>query len=255
MTPRTLSKSASVHQKQPDAKVATVCPCPCGSASGVAAMAAAGAGLISRMPMKPPLSHTYPAARASATTRIQRCGCITRCPSGVGNEFHGDAVHAVPLARRFGTVGKDMTQMAAAAEAVHLRADHEKASINRGSDGVRERRPEAGPSGPAVVLRGRREKWLTASRTHECPLPSFVVQRAAVCALGPPLPEYAELLRGQPGTPLPVRLVHSKPVGVRTGAYGLRTAEPCCNGRKSKDRPDDSEELAPALHEVKGNPN
>src|SRR5262245_54644852 len=177
MTPRTLSKSASVHQKQPDAKVATACPCPCGSACAVAAMAAAGAGLISRMPMKPPLSHTYPAAMTSATTRIRRCGCMTRFPSGVGNEFHGDAVHAVPLARGFGTVGKDMTQMAAAAEAVHLRADHEKASINGGSDSVCERCPEAGPSGPAVVLGGRREKWLIASGTHERPSPGFVVQR------------------------------------------------------------------------------
>jgi hypothetical protein len=71
------------------------------------------------------------------------------------------------------------------------------------------------------------------------------------------LSEDAELLRGEPGTPLPFRLAHSKPVGVRgvrAGAYRLRTAEPCSNGRKSKDRPDDSEELAPALHKVKGNP-
>ena len=79
-------------------------------------------------------------------------------------------------------------------------------------------------------------------------LPGFLVQRAAVWALGSTLPEYAELLRGEPGTPLPFRLAHSKPVGVCAGAYRLRTAEPCCNGRKPKDRPDDSEELAPALH-------
>jgi hypothetical protein len=38
------------------------------------------------------------------------------------------------------------------------------------------------------------------------------------------LPEHAELLRGQRGTPLPFRLVHSKPVSVRAGAYRLRTA-------------------------------
>ena len=77
---------------------------------------------------------------------------------------------------------------------------------------------------------------------------SFVVQRAAVWTFGPPLPEHAELLGGQRGTPLPFRLVHSKPVGVRADAYGLRTAEPCRYGCKSKDRPDDSEERAGALH-------
>ena len=77
---------------------------------------------------------------------------------------------------------------------------------------------------------------------------SFVVQRAAVWTFGPPLPEHAELLRGQRGTPLPFRPVHSEPTGVRAGAYRLRTAEPCCYGCKPEDRPDDSEELPTALH-------
>ena len=82
-----------------------------------------------------------------------------------------------------------------------------------------------------------------------------MVQRTAVCAFRPPLAEYTELLRGERGTPLPFRLVHSKMTGVRARAYRLRTAEPGRKGRKPQDRAKDSEELAPALHGVKRNPN
>jgi hypothetical protein len=69
ITPGTLSKSASVHQKHPAANVATASPF-------FGALAACCAADADPTPTKAPLSQLYPPARASATTRIHRCARI-----------------------------------------------------------------------------------------------------------------------------------------------------------------------------------
>ena len=89
---------------------------------------------------------------------------------------------------------------------------------------------------------------MAARRAHERAVALFVVERAAERALGAVLAQHAVLLAVSAARHSSSVLFTAKRVGVRTGADRLRTAEPRCDRRKSKDCPDDSEELAAALH-------
>ncbi len=59
------------------------------------------------------------------------------------------------LAGRRRTVVEDMTQMTAAAAAVHFGAYGKQAAVDRRGDGIGQRRGETRPAGAAVVLRRR----------------------------------------------------------------------------------------------------
>src|SRR5438067_786090 len=68
------------------------------------------------------------------------------------------AVHAVALACRARTVGKQVAKMPAAVRAVDLHARHAVAAIGRRLDSTFEGPKETGPAGAALELRVRREE-------------------------------------------------------------------------------------------------
>src|SRR6185369_7080841 len=67
-----------------------------------------------------------------------------------GHELERDAVVAPPLPRGLRAVVEHVTLMAAATDAVILRARHQQGEILLGTDVARNRREEARPAGPAV---------------------------------------------------------------------------------------------------------
>src|SRR4029078_1440573 len=73
-------------------------------------------------------------------------------------ERHGNAVHAVPQPRGSRAVLEHVAEVAATAMAVHCRAGHAEGFVLGGAAGVLDRRPEARPAGPAIVLGIRGEQ-------------------------------------------------------------------------------------------------
>src|SRR4029079_460788 len=74
--------------------------------------------------------------------RYPKSALRLRAPS-LRLEVHGDAVDAVAQMRRRRTVLEHVPQMAAAAAAMHLGADHAVAAVGRGFDRARDRIVEA----------------------------------------------------------------------------------------------------------------
>src|SRR4051794_20377434 len=77
---------------------------------------------------------------------------------GSRREHQRDAVHAVALAGRRRAVVEHVTEMAAAAAAMHFRARDAERAVFAGRHGVIERRPETRPAGVAIELGVRREQ-------------------------------------------------------------------------------------------------
>src|SRR5687768_4080537 len=98
---------------------------------------------------------------------------------GLRIERHRDAVHAVALAGGLRAVREHVTEMPAAFRAMHLGASHAVAAVGLRVHGVRERRPETRPAGPALEFRFGVEQGLATTRTAERARPLFLVQRAA----------------------------------------------------------------------------
>src|SRR6056297_723206 len=73
-----------------------------------------------------------------------------------GHELQRDPVQAMALACRLRPVVEDMTEVTAAAAAMHFGAHHEELAVGLRADGIGQRLPEARPSGAAVVLVLRR---------------------------------------------------------------------------------------------------
>src|SRR6266851_4026336 len=96
-------------------------------------------------------------ARTGATTVGTSAIALARLFSG-GHEIERCAVHAIAEPGGGRPVVEDVAEVAAAAAAVDLGADHEEATVARGPDGTLERRPEARPPGPAVELGLRGEQ-------------------------------------------------------------------------------------------------
>src|SRR6056297_3064298 len=67
-------------------------------------------------------------------------------------EHQADAVQAVPLARGGGPVIEDMAQVAATARTVAFGAHPQQFAVRLGPDRARQRLPETGPAGAAVIL-------------------------------------------------------------------------------------------------------
>jgi hypothetical protein len=74
------------------------------------------------------------------------------------DEIEGDAVQAVAEPGRRGTVLEHVAEMPAASATMHLGPDQEQATLLRGANAARERRPEARPTRAAVELGLRREE-------------------------------------------------------------------------------------------------
>src|SRR5687767_11208356 len=74
-----------------------------------------------------------------------------------GREGQRHAIDAITQAGWRRTVGKHMTEMAAALAAMHFGSAHAEAAVNGLADRARERRKEAGPAGATLELSIRDE--------------------------------------------------------------------------------------------------
>src|SRR5258706_2118829 len=159
--------------------------------------------------------------------------------SGTGSgsarrEGHRDAVHAVAQAGGTGTVVEDVSEVAAAAPAVHFRARFAERAVFARGDRVIERRPEARPAGMAVEFRARREEVEPASRAAEHAGPMFVVERAAVGPFGALLAQHGVLCGSEQAAPFLVGMNHFETLGglVRGRRSCGQRAPAGCHGKR-----------------------
>src|SRR4029079_10443691 len=115
----------------------------------------------------------------------------------VGLEIHRYAIDAIAQSGGRGAVREDVAEMAAAAAAMALGADHAIGTVVRFFDRARFRIVEARPAGAALELFLRLEQFLTAARAGESAGALLVVQRAASRPLGAVLAHDLELLGRQ----------------------------------------------------------
>jgi hypothetical protein len=108
-------------------------------------------------------------------------------------EIEGHTIHAVALAGGLRTIVEDVAEMATAAAAMHLGSGRKEAAVGFGFDCLIKRRPEAGPTRPAVEFGIRSEQRLTATGTMVNPRAVLFVERARPGAFGPVLPQYPVL--------------------------------------------------------------
>src|SRR5262245_57915142 len=113
--------------------------------------------------------------------------------------------------------------MAAAAPAMHLRAQHAPAAVRGGADGVVERLIEAGPASAAVELGGRGEQRQVAAGAVVHAGPILLVERAGEGALGAVLAQHIVLLGREQLLPLLVGLGDLEGLG---GGGGLCLSSP-----------------------------
>src|ERR1700681_4262173 len=93
-------------------------------------------------------------------------------------EGQGDAVHTVPHTCRVRAIREHMTEVPAAARAVHFDTRHAQGGICRRLDTVLERLEEARPPRAAFKFRVRRKQRLAAGATLESPGPFLTIERA-----------------------------------------------------------------------------
>src|SRR6185436_13308204 len=92
------------------------------------------------------------------------------------DELQREAVDAVAQPRRLRSVLEHVTEMPAAAAAVHGRAYRPETAVVGRGDGVRKRLPEARPTRAAVELHVGREQRLVAAGAVEDALAVLAVQ-------------------------------------------------------------------------------
>jgi CRISPR-associated endonuclease/helicase Cas3 len=145
---------------------------------------------------------------------VKEVAGVVAFPSSTRLRFEVErrAVDAIPKARRRRAVREHVAEMTAAGAAVHLRARHPVAPIDRGADGAVERREKAGPSRPALELPVRHEERLAAPRAAERAGPVLAEECARPGRLGGVPPEHGVLFGGQQPAPLLIGLRHPEPV-------------------------------------------
>src|SRR5262245_4794628 len=136
-------------------------------------------------------------------SRIQ--GCAT-APSALRRslrlKIHRHAVDAIAQVRRRRAVLEYVAEMAAAAAAMHLGADHAVARVGRGLDSARHRVVEARPAGAALEFLLRHEQRLPAAGAAEGPGALLVIERTAAGRLGAVPAQHLVLLGRQQAPPL-----------------------------------------------------
>src|SRR5439155_20443075 len=100
-----------------------------------------------------------------------------------GLEPRGHPVHAVALTGALRSVREHVTQVTAAARAVHFRAAREETAVLARPHGTGERLEEARPAGTAVELGVRGKQRLAAGRAAEGAGACFVIEGAGAGAL------------------------------------------------------------------------
>lgn len=127
------------------------------------------------------------------------------CHSGsFGLEIERNSVHTVSEPCRAGAILENMAEMALAPRTVHFRTHHPVGAVAGRLDSVLDRGIETGPASPAIELRVRRKKLLTAPGASEDSLTVLLVEGAAPRSLGAVLPQHLILLGGEPGAPFVV---------------------------------------------------
>src|SRR6516164_9131524 len=168
------------------------CRTPCGSSSSAPACA-------------PPRARR---ARRSNCS-IRRNVVLTSPETGRDSlrlEVHRHAVDAIALVGRRGAVVEDVAEVAAAAAAMHLGAQHAIAAIDLLLDRARNRIIEARPAGAALEFPGRHEQRLAAAHTGKRAGALFVVEGAAAGRLGAMRAHDPVLLGREQAPPLLVRV-------------------------------------------------
>src|SRR3954470_1476853 len=143
--------------------------------------------------------------------RYPKSALRLRAPS-LRLEVHGHAVDAIAQMRRRRTVLEHVPQMAAAAAAMHLGADHAVAAVGRAFDRARDRIVEARPAGAALELLLRCEQLLSAPRAGERAGAFLVVERTGAGTLGAVAAQDVVLLGGEQLAPLLVTVGDRKPL-------------------------------------------
>src|SRR5262249_2601411 len=146
---------------------------------------------------------SWPAA-ASRKCRRRRCRfismrcapCASRCfaPGSLRLEVHRHAVNAVARVGRGGAVLQNVAEMAAAAAAMHLGADHAPTAIGGALDRARLRIVKTRPAGAAVELGLGDEQRLAAAGAGERAGTLLVIERATARPFGAVLAHDVELL-------------------------------------------------------------
>jgi hypothetical protein len=121
-----------------------------------------------------------------------------------GFECQGQAVHAVAQAGGLGTVVEHVAEVTATTPTMHCGARHAKRGVGLGRDGVVERRPEAWPSGAAVVFCGGGEQVEVTAGAGKVAMSRLVQQRARERAFRLALPQDRILSRGQQPVPFQI---------------------------------------------------
>src|SRR5579859_7727791 len=133
-------------------------------------------------------------------------GWQRRCASGTRScllrlEIHRDAVDAVAQVGRRRAVVEDVAEVAAAAAAMHLGADHAVAAVGRRFHGAFDGVVEARPAGAAVEFLLADEQRLAAADAGEGAGTLFVIEGAAAGRLGAVLAHHPVLLRREQASP------------------------------------------------------
>src|SRR5689334_16037926 len=187
--------------------------------------------------------------RGTFAGRATIAGCFRPAPSARLRprrmEHQREAVHAIAQAGRLRAVVEDVAEMAAAAAAMHLGAQHAEGTVLGGADGVFERLVEARPAGPAFELGIGGEQRQVATGAGEDALAMLLEERAGAGALGALLAQDLVLLRRQLRAPLGVGLLDLE---FLAGAGG-REPEPT-EGGKTKQARDRSQQNTAIKHWV-----
>src|SRR5262249_26133948 len=117
-------------------------------------------------------------------------------------------------------VFKDMTEMTAAAAAMHFGADHAVTAVGRGLDRAWLGIVEARPAGAALELGLGDEQFLAAAGAEKRAGAFFVIQRAAARPLGAVLAHDVILLGSEDFAPFRLGMADRILLGVQVGAHG-----------------------------------
>jgi len=114
---------------------------------------------------------------------------------------------------------ENVAEMAAAAAAMHLGADHAVVPVSGALDRARFRIIETRPAGAALEFLLRGEQFLLAAGAEERPGSFLVIERAATGPFGAVLAHDVKLLGREDLAPLRLGVGHGILLGIRRGAH------------------------------------
>src|SRR5882757_2016797 len=162
-------------------------------------------------------------------------------------EDQPETVDAVVQSGRLRTVVEDVSEMAAAAAAMHLGAEHAVGAVLGLADIALDRVVEARPTRAALELGLRGEHRQVAAGTGESALAVLLEQRAGARPLGTLFTQYLVLLRRQLGAPLGIGLLDLELLGSLLSSFSRGTSQPT-EGRKAEQAGNSRQQDAAVKH-------